>query len=177
MTIKDVLTMGDPRLNQVAEPVRQFDTAELHGLIKDMKDTMDSLNGVGLAAPQIAVSKQVVIFGSKHNARYSDQPEVPETVLINPVIEVLSNHFLGMWEGCLSVPGMRGYVERPAHIRYYGVDQFGEPIDKTATDFHAVVVQHECDHLNGILYPRRIKNLSQFGFEEHLAGREDFPPA
>ena len=177
MTIKNVLTMGNPVLYQVADPVKRFDVPELHGLIEDMRDTMAALNGAGLAAPQIGVGQQVVIFGMQENPRYPDQQSVPDTVLINPVIELMSDQHLGMWEGCLSIPGMCGYVKRPSHIRYRGCDQFGQPIDRTVTGFHAVVVQHECDHLSGILYPMRIKDLSQFGFEQEMAGRADYPSA
>ncbi|NNC99300.1 MAG: peptide deformylase [Gammaproteobacteria bacterium] len=174
MAIRKVLKIGDPRLNEIAEPVSDFDTPDLHQLIDDLRDSMAALSGAGLAAPQIGVSKRVVIFASQGNPRYPDQPEIAETVLINPQIESLSQQQLGMWEGCLSVPGMRGYVQRPAKIRYQGVDQFGAKIDRTVDGFHAVVVQHEVDHLDGILYPSRISDFSKFGFEEELLDRGDY---
>ena len=173
--VKPVLKMGDPILNQIAEPIDVFDTPELHQLIDEMRATMLSLDGAGLAAPQIGISKRVVIFSMQDNPRYPEEEAVPETVLINPVIEVLDEHTLGMWEGCLSVPGMRGYVERPANIRYQGFDQFGAKIDRVVDGFHAVVVQHECDHLDGILYPSRITDFNRFGFEEELVQRADYP--
>lgn len=175
MAIRPVLKIGDPRLNLLAQPVEDFDTPELHQLLDDMRDSMQALNGAGLAAPQIGVNQRVVIFGTQANPRYPDQDSVPQTVLINPLIEVLSSQQAGLWEGCLSVPGMRGFVERPTHIRYQGYNQFGETIDRTVEGFHAVVVQHECDHLDGILYPQRIKDFSKFGFESELAGRDDYP--
>jgi N-formylmethionyl-tRNA deformylase len=183
MAIRPVLRMGNPVLNKVAENVREFDTPYLHQLIQDMRDTMTSLNGAGIAAPQIGVSQRVVIFGvqtdsytgaegssskAAEGSRYPDAHTVPETVLINPVIELLTDHKEGMWEGCLSVPKMRGYVERPTKIRYNGADQYGEPIDRTVDGFHAIVVQHECDHLDGILYPMRITDMTKFGFEEEM---------
>ena len=167
--------MGEPLLNQVAEPVIAFDTPQLHQLISEMRATMNSLDGAGLAAPQIGISKRVVIFSMEENLRYPEQDSVPETVLINPVIEVLGDATLGMWEGCLSVPGMRGYVERPANIRYQGFDQFGNQIDRVVDGFHAVVVQHECDHLDGVLYPSRIKDFHRFGYEDELIHRNDYP--
>lgn len=169
MAIKPVLRMGDPILNRIADSVNAFDTPELHQLIEDMRDTMVSLNGAGIAAPQIGVSQQVVIFGVQVNSRYPDADEVPETVLINPVIEVLSSEKLGMWEGCLSVPGLRGYVERPSRIRYRGKDQYGKSIDRTVDGFHAIVVQHECDHLDGVLYPMRITDMSRFGYDSEIS--------
>lgn len=175
MAIYPVLKIGDPRLNLVAEDVVDFDTAELHQLIEDMRASMTALDGAGLAAPQIGISKRVVIFEMQDNPRYPDQDKVPETVLINPIIEVLDDNTMGLWEGCLSVPGMRGYVERPANIRYRGYDQYGKNIDRVVDGFHAVVVQHECDHLDGILYPSRIKDFSKFGFEEELLERTDYP--
>jgi len=175
MATHPVLIIGDPRLNIVAEEVVDFDTIELHQLVDDMRDSMLALDGAGLAAPQIGISKRVVIFAMQDNPRYPNQDDVPETVLINPVIEVLDEQLLGLWEGCLSVPGMRGFVERPAHIRYRGVDQYGEKIDRTVDGFHSVVVQHECDHLDGILYPSRIKDFSKFGFEQELLYRTDYP--
>lgn len=175
MTVRQVRKIGDPVLNRIASEVDEFDTPDLHQLIQDMRDTMAALNGAGLAAPQIGVSQRVVIFAMQDNPRYPDQPAVPETVLINPQIEVIGEDELGMWEGCLSVPGMRGYVQRPANIRYRGYDQYGQPIDRTVDGFHAVVVQHECDHLDGILYPARIRDFSRFGFEQELENRQDYP--
>lgn len=166
--IHPILKMGDARLLRVAEPVTAFGTAELHELIKDMFETMAAANGAGLAAPQIGVNLQLVIFGFKNNSRYPDAPVVPETVLINPVLTPLSEAMDEAWEGCLSVPGMRGSVPRWRSLRYEGFDQFGNPISREVDDFHARVVQHECDHLNGILYPMRIRDLTQFGFTEVL---------
>lgn len=160
--------MGDARLWQRAEPVSQFDTPQLRALLTDMRDTMQALNGAGLAAPQIGVSLRVVIFGVEHNDRYPEAESVPETVLINPVITALGSAIEEDWEGCLSVPGMRGLVPRFAHIRYQGQDEYGSLIDRTVSGFHARVVQHECDHLDGILYPMRIKDLRQFGYSEEL---------
>jgi peptide deformylase len=160
--------MGDVRLLQRSEPVSQFDTQELHGLLSDMRDTMHALNGAGLAAPQIGVGLRVVIFGVQHNPRYPDAETVPETVLINPFITPLDMAMEEDWEGCLSVPGLRGLVPRHAHIRYQGRDEFGALIDRTVSGFHARVVQHECDHLDGILYPMRIRDLSKFGYNEEL---------
>jgi peptide deformylase len=168
MAIRDVLKMGDPRLLAVAEPVREFGTAELESLLGDMRDTMQYLNGAGLAAPQIGVSQRVVIFGMEHNPRYPDAEVVPYTVLINPILTPLSDELENGWEGCLSVPGMRGVVPRYKELRYTGVDEHGRPIDRSVKDFHARVVQHEVDHLDGILYPRRIKDLTQFGFTDTL---------
>ena len=156
--------MGDPRLLRQAEPISKFDTPELHALVADMFDTMRAANGAGLAAPQIGVNLQLVIFGFKKNERYPDAPPVPETVLLNPVLTPLSDNTEDGWEGCLSVPGLRGMVKRWTKLRYTGVDQFGKPIDRIADGFHARVVQHECDHLAGILYPMRITDFSQFGF-------------
>ena len=166
MTVREILRMGDPRLLRVAEPVREFDTPELHALVADMFDTMRAANGAGLAAPQIGVNLQLVIYGFKQNARYPDAPEVPETVLINPVLTALSDDMEEGLEGCLSVPGLRGSVPRYKRLRYAGVDQFGAPITRYADDFHARVVQHEVDHLLGILYPMRIRDFSRFGFTE-----------
>lgn len=168
MALRDILKMGDPRLLRQAELVGQFDTAELHELIKDLFDTMYAVNGAGLAAPQIGVNLQVVIFGFKKNVRYPDAPEVPETVLINPVLTPLSDAVEDGWEGCLSVPGLRGVVPRWTHLRYEGYDQYGNKIDRTVEGFHARVVQHECDHLLGILYPMRMKDFTQFGYTEIL---------
>ncbi len=160
--------MGDPRLLTVAEPVRQFGTAELDSLLTDMRDTMRELNGAGLAAPQIGVSQRVVIFGLELNPRYPEAEPVPFTVLINPLLTPLSPQQDEGWEGCLSVPGMRGLVPRYRELRYTGFDAAGSPIDRTVKDFHARVVQHEVDHLDGILYPRRIRDLTQFGFNDAL---------
>lgn len=166
--IHPILKMGDPRLLRVAEPVTEFDTPELHQLIGEMFETMAAANGAGLAAPQIGVNLQLVIFGFKSNPRYPDAPVVPETVLLNPVLTPLSDETDEAWEGCLSVPGMRGLVPRWSSLRYEGVDQFGKTICRDVDGFHARVVQHECDHLNGILYPMRIRDMTQFGFTEVL---------
>jgi peptide deformylase len=168
MAVRDILKMGDPRLLRQADPVREFGTPTLNALIEDMFDTMRAANGAGLAAPQIGVNLQVVIFGFKHNPRYPDAPPVPETVLINPVITPLSEDMEDGWEGCLSVPGLRGMVPRWKRLHYEGVDQFGNAISRDAEDFHARVVQHECDHLTGTLYPMRIRDFSRFGFTEIL---------
>ncbi len=168
LMIRPVLKMGDPVLLQIARPVENFDTPDLHALLTDMHDTMASLNGAGLAAPQIGVSLQVVIFGVGKNPRYPQAEEVPYTVLINPQLEPVDDAMEDGWEGCLSVPGMRGLVPRYKHLRYRGFDQFGNAIDRTVSDFHARVVQHEVDHLNGILYPMRIRDLRNFGFNETL---------
>jgi peptide deformylase len=165
--------MGEPLLYEVAQPVSEFDNRELDALIEDMFDTMASLDGAGLAAPQIGVSKRVVIFGVEANPRYPDAEAVPTTVLINPEIEVLGEDTDAGWEGCLSVPGMRGLVTRPNHIRYRGVDQKGNPLEREAQGFHARVVQHECDHLDGILYPMRLHDLHLFGYEEALFPEHD----
>jgi peptide deformylase len=166
VTVREILRMGDPRLLRVAEPVRDFGTPELHRLIEDMFDTMHAANGAGLAAPQIGVNLQLVIYGFRQNPRYPDAPEVPETVLINPVLTPLSEEMEEGFEGCLSVPGMRGSVPRYKRLRYAGFDQAGAPIERDAEDFHARVVQHEVDHLLGILYPMRIRDFSRFGFTE-----------
>lgn len=168
MAIKPVLRMGDPRLLQVAEKVMHFDTAELHALLQDMQDTMAALSGAGLAAPQIGVNLQVVIFGFEKNQRYPDADEVPFTVLLNPQLTPLSEEKEDGWEGCLSVPGMRGVVPRFTQLRYQGIDQFGRTIDRSVSGFHARVVQHECDHLQGILYPMRIQDFRSFGFTDVL---------
>ncbi len=165
--------MGDPRLFQVAQPVQHFDAPELHSLVTDMEDTMRALDGAGLAAPQIGVGLQVVIFGVGHNARYPDAEQVPYTVLINPVLASVGSEIEEGWEGCLSVPGMRGLVPRHRTIRYRGLDQYGQAIDRTVSDFHARVVQHECDHLSGILYPMRIRDLRNFGFSAELFPGQD----
>jgi peptide deformylase len=166
--IRDVLRMGDPRLLEVSRPVSAFGTSELRALIADMRDTMAHLNGAGLAAPQIGVPLRVVIFGVTRNPRYPDAEEVPDTVLVNPVITPIGEDTEEAWEGCLSVPGMRGVVPRFARVRYRGFDESGVPIDRSVQGFHARVVQHECDHLDGILYPMRIRDMSQFGFVDVL---------
>ncbi len=173
MAIRNVLRMGDARLWQSAEPVSHFDTQQLHALLVDLRDTMQALDGAGLAAPQIGVALRVVIFGVEHNSRYPDAESVPVTVLINPVITPLGEAMEEDWEGCLSVPGLRGLVPRHAHIRYQGQDEYGALIDRSVSGFHARVVQHECDHLDGILYPMRIRDMTQFGYNEELfPGRE-----
>ncbi len=166
--IRPVLRMGDPRLLAQCARVERFDTAELHTLLADMRDTMAHLNGAGLAAPQIGVGLQVVIFGGAPSPRYPDAAEVPDTVLINPTLESLGTDEDEAWEGCLSVPGMRGWVPRASRLRYRGFNERGEPIDRTVEGFHARVVQHECDHLAGILYPMRIRDLTRFGFIDAL---------
>ncbi len=168
MAVRPVLRMGDPLLLQVAKPVEQFDTPELRELLVDMHETMAALSGAGLAAPQIGVSLQVVIFGVGKNPRYPQAEEVPYTVLINPQLTPLSDAMEEGWEGCLSVPGMRGLVPRYTNLRYRGFDASGQPIDRTVSGFHARVVQHEVDHLNGVLYPMRIRDLRNFGFNEEL---------
>jgi peptide deformylase len=168
MAIREVLKMGDPRLLAVARPVGQFGTPELENLLTDMQDTMRHLNGAGLAAPQIGVGLRVVIFGFEHSPRYPDAESVPFTILINPQITPLGETLDEDWEGCLSVPGMRGLVPRYRELRYTGFDATGAPIDRSVKDFHARVVQHEVDHLDGILYPRRIRDLTQFGFNDAL---------
>ena len=198
MAICEILKMGDPRLLRVAQPVRQFNTPELHALLQDMQDTMTAANGAGLAAPQIGVDLQLVIFGSGQiNPRYPDAPPVPRTVLINPVITPLlkekeqlagantaqsatnsivfdltytanAEDLENGWEGCLSLPGLRGVVPRFSKIRYQGFDETGMPIDRTVDGFHARVIQHECDHLHGMLYPMRIKDYTKFGFTDTL---------
>ncbi len=168
MAIRPVLKMGDPRLWQRAEAVRSFGTPELHALIADMEETMHALDGAGLAAPQIGVGLRVVIFGFEDNARYPDVGSVPYTVLINPVLEPLSDEIEEGWEGCLSVPGLSGWVPRWRYLRYTGFDPLGRAIDRSVDGFHARVVQHENDHLDGILYPMRIRDLTRFGFSEAL---------
>jgi len=169
MTIHTILKMGDARLLRIAPPVTEFDTETLHLLISDMFDTMRSVNGAGLAAPQIGVDLQLVIFGTDApNPRYPDAPLIPRTVLLNPVITPLGDDEEDGWEGCLSVPGLRGVVPRFSRIRYTGFDQYGDAIDRTVDGFHARVVQHECDHLIGKLYPMRVRDFTQFGFTEVL---------
>ena len=171
--IRQVLRMGDAHLLRRAEELTCFDTPELHDLLADMRDTMQEEDGVGLAAPQIGVNQRVVIFGVEHNPRYPDVEPVPDTVLINPVITPLGSDTEEDWEGCLSVPGMRGMVPRFKTIRYQGYDEYGALIDRTVSGFHARVVQHECDHLDGILYPMRIRDFRQFGYTDVLfPGRE-----
>ena len=169
MTVRDILKMGDPMLLRVAKLVTDFDSDALHLLITDMLDTMRAANGAGLAAPQIGVDLQLVIFGShNHNPRYPDRSTVPPTVLINPVITPLGAEEESDWEGCLSVPGLRGVVPRWSRIHYRGFDQYGEPLERTVDGFHARVVQHECDHLVGKLYPMRVRDFAQFGYTEVL---------
>jgi peptide deformylase len=160
--------MGDSRLLQRAEPISNFDTRDLHALVADMRDTMNAYNGAGLAAPQIGVGLRLVIFGVQRNSRYPDADSVPDTVLINPVITVIGDKLEEDWEGCLSVPGLRGKVPRHAQIRYQGQDEYGAQIDRSVSGFHARVVQHECDHLDGILYPMRIRDMKFFGYNEEL---------
>ena len=173
--IRNVLRMGDPRLLQPSAEVARFGTPELAELLRDMRDTMAHLNGAGLAAPQIGVALRVVIFGVKANPRYPEAEEVPDTVLINPVLEPLSEAIEEGWEGCLSVPGMRGWVPRWTQLRYWGFDEKGNRFSREAQGFHARVVQHECDHLDGILYPMRIRDMTKFGFNEALFPGQDLP--
>jgi peptide deformylase len=169
--IREVLRMGDPRLLRVARPVTAFGTAELAALLQDMRDTMAHLDGAGLAAPQIGVDLRVVIFGGLDNPRYPEAPPVPDTVLINPELVPLSAEEDEGWEGCLSVPGLRGWVPRRKHLHYLGFDERGQRFERTAEGFHARVVQHECDHLDGVLYPMRVRDFSRFGFVEEIAAR------
>jgi peptide deformylase len=171
--IREVLRMGDPRLLEVAKPVEAFGTPELLALVTDMRETMAHLNGAGLAAPQIGVGLRVVIFGVQSNPRYPDAEEVPDTVLVNPRLTPIGTEIEEGWEGCLSVPGMRGIVPRYRELRYRGFDEHGAEIDRTVSGFHARVVQHECDHLDGILYPMRIRDLANFGFIEALFPGQD----
>ncbi|MFH1603747.1 MAG: peptide deformylase [Pseudomonadota bacterium] len=166
--IREVLRMGDPRLLQQAQPVGHFDTPELRELLSDLRDTVVHLNGAGLAAPQIGTELQVVIFGVERNPRYPDEEEVPHTTLINPILTPLSEEMEEDWEGCLSVPGLRGMVPRYTRLRYQGYDENGNAIDRSVSGFHARVVQHECDHLLGILYPMRMRDFSRFGFTDVL---------
>jgi len=169
MTVRQILKMGDPVLLRQAEAVAEFGTPELATLINDMVDTMRDADGAGLAAPQIGVALRVVIFGTGEPiARYPQAPPVPRTVLVNPVLEMIGEEQDEDWEGCLSVPGLRGVVPRYRRLRYRGFDQFGAPIERTVDDFHARVVQHECDHLDGILYPMRVRDFTRFGFTEVL---------
>ena len=179
MAIREVLRMGDPCLLLKAKPVDQFDTPQLHALIRDLQDTMQHMNGAGIAAPQIGVSQRVVIFGQlasdkSANPRYPDADIVPYTVLINPVLTPIGKTMEDGWEGCLSVPGMRGIVPRYERLHYAGFDQFGNEIDRLVSGFHARVVQHECDHLDGILYPMRIGNLKDFGYSDVFFPNQDF---
>ncbi len=166
--IREILRMGDPRLLRVARPVQAFGTPELAALIDDLFDTMHAAGGVGLAAPQVGVDLQLVIFGFERSERYPDAPAVPRTILLNPQVTPLSDQREEGWEGCLSVPGLRGVVERAAHIRYCGVDPAGMPIEREASGFHARVVQHECDHLLGVLYPMRMRDFTRFGYTDVL---------
>ena len=173
MTVREILKMGDARLLRIAQPVATFDTPALHALIADLFETMHAANGAGLAAPQIGVDLAVVILGFRHNQRYPDAPPVPETVLINPQISALGDAEEEDWEGCLSVPGLRGVVPRFARIRYTGFDASGAPIEREAEGFHARVVQHECDHLIGTLYPMRVRDFTRFGFTSVLFPHAD----
>ena len=172
MAVRPILRIGDPRLREISQPVEAFDTPELHELIEDMFDTMEAADGAGLAAPQIGVLKRVMIFGVDENPRYPDAESVPRTILINPEYTVVSDEVDGFWEGCLSVPGMRGFVERPAKIQYRGYDELGMLIEREAAGFHATVFQHEYDHLDGILYTDRLDDPKMFGFVEELAAAE-----
>lgn len=169
MAEQRVLKMGDPRLHRIAEPVQSLGTSELHELVRDLWDTMAARNGAGIAAPQIGVNLRVVVFAIQLNPRYPDADPVPETVLVNPVLTPIGEAIDEGWEGCLSVPGMRGLVPRYTQLRYTGTDTDGNPVDRTVDGFHARVVQHECDHLDGVLYPQRITDLSKFGFEDELS--------
>jgi peptide deformylase len=173
MAVREVLRMGHPVLREKAKPVEAFGTPELRALFEDMKETMAAKNGAGLAAPQIGVSQRIVIFGVDHNPRYPDAEEVPFTVLVNPKLVMLTREVEEDWEGCLSVPGMRGVVPRYTKLRYTGFDIEGNPIERVAEGFHARVVQHECDHLDGILYPQRMTDMSRFGFNEELFPGEE----
>jgi len=172
MAVKSVLKMGEKSLLEKSSIVEQFDTLELDALLTDMWDTMAAENGAGLAAPQVGVNLRVVIFGFEDNCRYPDAASIPQTILINPVIVALSDQMEQGWEGCLSVPGMRGLVPRYTDIQYSGFDQKGNPIERTVSGFHARVVQHECDHLDGILYPSRIEDMRYFGFQHELEANE-----
>ena len=173
--IREVLRMGDPRLWQVSRPVEAFGTADLAELLTDMRDTMAHLNGAGLAAPQIGVPLRVVIFGVKSNPRYPGIDDVPDTVLINPVLTPLSDEIEDGWEGCLSVPGMRGWVPRFLRLKYSGFDEQGQRFEREVEGFHARVVQHEVDHLDGVLYPMRIRDFTRFGFNEALFPGQALP--
>ena len=173
MTVREVLRMGHPVLRERAKPVEKLASPELRALVQDMKETMAAKNGAGLAAPQIGVGQRVVIFGVTKNPRYPDAEEVPFTVLVNPKLTMLTREVEEDWEGCLSVPGMRGVVPRYTKLRYTGFDEEGNPIERVAEGFHARVVQHECDHLDGILYPQRMTDRSRFGFNEELFPGEE----
>ena len=173
MTVRTVLRMGEPLLLEKAQPITAFNTPELHALIQDMQDTMSAMDGAGIAAPQIGVSLQVVIFGVGSNPRYPDAEQVPYTVLINPTLTPIGDEIEEGWEGCLSVPGLRGIVTRYTRLHYTGFDQFGNAIDRLVSGFHARVVQHECDHLMGILYPMRITDLTKFGYTDVLFPGQD----
>jgi peptide deformylase len=173
MPVREVLRMGHPVLREKSKPVETLGTPELRALVADMKETMAAKNGAGLAAPQIGVSQRVVIFGVEKNPRYPDAEPVPFTVLVNPKIVMLTREVEEDWEGCLSVPGMRGVVPRYTKLRYSGFDEEGNAIERVAEGFHARVVQHECDHLDGILYPQRMTDLSKFGFNEELFPGEE----
>jgi len=175
--ICEVLRMGDQRLLRVAQPVTAFGTPQLAELLRNMRDTMAQLDGAGLAAPQIGVDLRVVIFGGFSNPRYPDAPDVPNTVLINPELVPLSDEEEEAWEGCLSVPGLRGWVPRRRHLRYAGFDETGQRFERTVEGFHARVVQHECDHLEGVLYPMRVRDFRRFGFIEELFDGPTPPPA
>ena len=168
MSVRKILKMGDPRLREVSQPVSPIDPQALAPLLNDMWETMAAARGAGLAAPQIGIMQRIVIFGYQQNPRYPDAPPVPETVLINPLVTPLGEEREDGWEGCLSVPGLRGLVPRYKHVRYSGYDQRGELFEREVTGFHARVVQHECDHLDGILYPQRIEDLRSFGFIDTL---------
>ncbi|MDE0308874.1 MAG: peptide deformylase [Acidiferrobacterales bacterium] len=177
MAIRRILKMGDPQLLQVSSPVLPAEIPQLGGIIEDMIETMNDADGAGLAAPQIGVMKRIVIFGVDHNPRYPHAESVPFTILINPSITPLDEEFEQGWEGCLSVPGLRGLVSRHANVHYTGLNERGERVDRTVSGFHARVVQHECDHLDGILYPLRVTDMRNFGFEEELAAQPlDCPP-
>ncbi|HBE92644.1 MAG TPA: peptide deformylase [Gammaproteobacteria bacterium] len=173
MAVQKILKMGDPRLYQLSGVVDEFKTPELEALIEDMFDTMEANDGAGLAAPQIGVFKRLVIFSVDANPRYPDAETVPRTILINPEIKVLGQDTEAGWEGCLSIPGMRGVVRRPSHIRYSGFDETGRRFMREVTGFHARVVQHEVDHLDGILYPMRIEDIRQFGYEDQLFDEQE----
>ena len=173
--IREVLRMGDPRLWQRSQEVKEFGTPQLYALLADMRDTMAQLNGAGLAAPQIGVGLRVVIFGVHANPRYPDVEDVPDTVLINPVLTPLGEEQEEGWEGCLSVPGMRGWVPRYTRLRYRGFDALGTPFEREVSGFHARVVQHEVDHLDGVLYPMRIRDMTRFGFNEALFPGQELP--
>jgi peptide deformylase len=172
MACQDIVKMGNENLNMPSLPITQFNTHELNKLIQDLKDTMAKEQGVGIAAPQIGCYQRVVIFGFEHNDRYPDQPAIPLTILINPTIEILSPEMEDGWEGCLSVPGLRGLVPRYKTIKYSAFDSMGKPFSNIVEGFHARVVQHECDHLDGILYPQRIKDLRFFGFQDEILNRQ-----